>query len=167
MSTAAIPKAIDGNPILMRERSNQLDMRKHLYHWQLFPEEGLPSGMDVTLGELPLDEEFGRVKNVDFTCDGLKGTLSAKLAGTTITVKSLRDYANLAKYINEGDLPLKKAARWTSDVEFGRQMLNGVNPVIIRKCSSLPENFPVTNEMVQPLLTRGMTLQQEMEVRQI
>ena len=148
----------------MRERSNQLERRKQLYQWQLFPAEGLPSGIDDTVNELPLDEEFGRVKTIDFTTDGLKGVLAGKLAGTTITVDTLRDYADLAKFINGGVLPLEQAGRWTSDVEFGRQMLNGVNPVVIRKCSSLPPNFPVTDEMVRPFLTRGMTLEQEMEV---
>ena len=46
-------------------------------------------------------------------------------------------------------------------------MLNGVNPVVIEKCTALPPNFPVTNELVQPFLTRGLTLEQEMEVRSV
>jgi hypothetical protein len=44
-------------------------------------------------------------------------------------------------------------------------MLNGVNPVIIEKCTAIPSNFPVTNDMVKEFLNRGLTLEQEIEVR--
>ncbi len=60
--------------------------------------------------------------------------------------------------------PLYKDSRWASDVEFGRQILNGVNAIIIEKCTSIPSKFPVTNKMVQPYLTRGKTLEQEIAV---
>ena len=61
-------------------------------------------------------------------------------------------------------MPVFEGHRWVLDVEFGRQMLNGVNPVVIEKCSSLPDYFPVTNEMVKSYLTRGLSLEEEMEV---
>ncbi len=41
-------------------------------------------------------------------------------------------------------------------------MMNGVNPIIIRKCEDIPPNFLVTNEMVQPFLQ--VSLEQEMMV---
>ena len=47
---------------------------------------------------------------------------------------------------------------------FGYQYLNGCNPVIIRKCSKLPEKFPVTHEMVEDCLERDLTLEQEIQV---
>ena len=56
-------------------------------------------------------------------------------------------------------------ARWTSDVEFGRQILNGVNCVIVKRCIVLPRNFPVTQEMVKHSMLRSGDLKKEMKVQ--
>ncbi len=54
---------------------------------------------------------------------------------------------------------------WNKDYMFGYQFLNGCNPVMIRKCMQLPDKFPVTHEMVEGCLKRGLTLQEELQVR--
>ena len=85
--------------------------------------------------------------------------------GALLTIDDLHDYIDLAKFLDEQELKVYLCGRWATDVEFGREMLNGVNPVVIKKCTALPKKkFPVTNDMVQPFLTRGMNLDQEMEV---
>lgn len=53
---------------------------------------------------------------------------------------------------------------WKDDDFFGYQLLNGVNPFVIQRCSKLPSNFPVTEDMVRPFLTSGKCLAAEMEV---
>lgn len=53
---------------------------------------------------------------------------------------------------------------WKEDFMFGYQFLNGCNPVVIRKCTKLPDKFPVTHEMVALSLERELTLEQEIEV---
>lgn len=48
------------------------------------------------------------------------------------------------------------------DAFFGYQYLNGVNPMLIRCCTALPSNFPVTDGMV--FLRGQSSLKEEMKV---
>lgn len=93
--------------------------------------------------------------------------------------KSINDFEFIMKTIQEENLksadppqelpsdpniPCYEGYRWVSDVEFGRQILNGVDPVVIHKCTKIPDNFAVTGDMVKPLLSNGNTLADEMKV---
>ena len=62
------------------------------------------------------------------------------------------------------EMQICQASRWLTDEEFGRQILNGVNPVVLSRCTALPDNFPVANDMVKNLLVRNMSLEEEMKV---
>ncbi|XP_076135988.1 polyunsaturated fatty acid lipoxygenase ALOX15B-like [Alosa pseudoharengus] len=55
---------------------------------------------------------------------------------------------------------------WKKDEFFGYQLLNGLNPMMIQRCSKLPENFLVTEEMVKDSLN-GSNLEHEIEVGNI
>ncbi|XP_045698223.1 polyunsaturated fatty acid 5-lipoxygenase isoform X2 [Phyllostomus hastatus] len=52
---------------------------------------------------------------------------------------------------------------WQEDLMFGYQFLNGCNPVLIQRCTKLPEKLPVTTEMVECSLERQLTLEQEVK----
>lgn len=58
----------------------------------------------------------------------------------------------------------KAAKYWQEDRFYGFQFLNGCNPESIKRCTKLPENFPVTEELVGDLLDKGDTLSKAMEV---
>ena len=130
----------------------------------------MPSGIDdggktLITANIPPDEKFERVKLIDFTNDALSAAGALGLKTLFTSLDSLHDYEELATRLGVPEVQLYQTSRWATDVEFGRQMLNGVNPVVIRKISSLPGNFPVTNEMVQGSLHgRNATLEKEMKV---
>ena len=52
--------------------------------------------------------------------------------------------------------------RWKEDAEFGRQTLNGLNPVAIKRIKKIPENFPVADETIQGHLKQGVNLEEEL-----
>lgn len=56
------------------------------------------------------------------------------------------------------------AEHWTEDSFFGYQYLNGINPGLLRRCTQIPDKFPVTDDMVAPFLGEGTCLQAELEV---
>ena len=159
-------KDIAGSPVLQQQRANQLERQKQRYQWKVFSNEKLPSGMDSTVKDLPADEQFEKVKNISFSfVEPAKAIVALGLTALTVDINGLNDYAIFGQALaNDEQKEAIRSLRWVSDVEFGRQILNGVNPVVICKCSCLPGNFPVTNDMVKGLLSRGKSLNEEMQV---
>lgn len=158
---------MESNPVLLKQREKQLEQRQAMYKWKIYPEKDLPSCIDTSVEHLPPDERFHLVKDLDFTKVALKAGATLGVHYAFESCDSLHDYEKWAELLGHPEVPVYVAARWEMDVEFGRQMLNGVNPVVIEKCTSLPPNFHVTNEMVKGFLNHGRTLEQEMEVGEI
>ena len=132
------------------------------------PDTGLPSHDDDTsvlgiLNDLPEDDKFGDVKLCDFTKTAVLDETGIFISSEFTSLNSLYDFEKMATVLGNPKFS-HDAARWTTDVEFGRQILNGMNPVVIKRCTELPTNFPVTNEMVIGSLNRGKTLHEEMKV---
>ena len=167
LAISATRQDVANNPILLKQREDQLEQRRAMYKWKIYPEKELPSCIDSTVKHLPPDERFHLVKQLDFTEDAIKVAVTLGVHSIFDSCESIHNYEKWAKLLGHHEVPVYVAACWEMDVEFGRQMLNGVNPVVIEKCTSLPPNFHVTNEMVKGFLNRGRTLEQEMEVSQL
>ncbi|CAI8052357.1 Polyunsaturated fatty acid 5-lipoxygenase, partial [Geodia barretti] len=161
-SSTKLLQDIGSNQILEKHRDYQIKRRREIYPWMRNEDLCLPSSIDSSV-DLPLDEGFEKLKNFHFFSNALIGALKSKVAGLSLDVDSLYGYEQYASLLGEPDFRVYELGRWMSDVEFGRQVLNGVNPVVIHRCESLPAKFPVTNEMVQSSLHRGLTLDQEMK----
>ncbi|XP_015255315.1 PREDICTED: arachidonate 15-lipoxygenase B-like, partial [Cyprinodon variegatus] len=52
---------------------------------------------------------------------------------------------------------------WKDDDFFGYQFLNGLNPMVIRRCDTLPDNFPVTDDMISKHSNGPSWLDQEIK----
>lgn len=157
-------KDVSDNAVLLHQRETQLAQRRERYQWQKFPDWGMPSGIDSNVKNLPPDEKFERVRLLNFGTSAYTAYAVLGKTGENVDVDSLDGYEKFASALGTPEVNVYVTHRWVTDVEFGRQILNGVNPVVIRKCTTLPSNFPVTNDMVKGLLNRGLTLQQEIKV---
>lgn len=153
------------------QRQGQIDQRRNAYQWQKFEAVNLPSAIDDRAKDetsnprlLPSDEQFGAVKSIDFTKDAITAVGNMVFPFVFRSMDRLTHYEYVAEAIKVPEFPTYQISRWVRDEEFGRQMLNGVNPVVIQKCLSIPTNFPVTNEMVKGSLVRGFSLEDEIKV---
>ena len=51
--------------------------------------------------------------------------------------EELHDFATLVSLLIPTRLSLYESSHWQYDVKYGNQMLNGVDPYIIKKCTKL------------------------------
>lgn len=168
----ATMQTVKDSKVLMRQRTRQVEKRREAYKWHVETDKdmqwGLPGSIEANKNyfALPFDEQFSTTKAIDFTTDGLKAAAALGYTALSGSADDMAFYDDLVKQIHEPVVKksVYEGGRWTSDVEFGRQILNGVNPVVVKKCKALPANFPVTNEMVKGSLCGGLSLEEEMKV---
>ena len=137
-------------------------------------EEGEPRGLsgrikvEGTYEQLDQNVRFTNKKMTAIKDNYLKAQTNGmwlELQSNFQSFKSFDDYKYFCQgLVKEEDMPVwTQNDLWKTDEEFGRQILNGVNPGHVEKCRKLPENFPVTDSHIKDLLTRGKTLKEEIE----
>ncbi len=136
--------------------------KRNIYAWAEDSHSALPAFVDANILTLNVDADFEAMKKVTFGLNLLPAAIEWVEKRVCPEKLNMEDYACLAVKFGEPDVNLSELSRWATDVEFGHEILNGVNPVVIERCTSLPDNFPVTDEMLS--LNGGTTLGKEMEV---
>lgn len=154
----------DTNPISQRQRMRQLEEQQKLFRWCVYA-EGTPQVIDCDNPlALPAEVRFSFTKEAEFYSGAGKQLAALKLTGLANCRKSWESISQLEAIICENRVKTIEYIQkhWDEDEFFGYQFLNGLNPMMVQRCSNLPENFPVTEDMVKNSL-RGSSLQQEMK----
>lgn len=147
-------------------RKDALEAQKGIYQWDR-TDGTLPSMFAGTFDNLPISEIWSDEKAHDFqdsTVDVKKDFMLDLLAGVFRIWDDFDDFEDLFHTL---DMPKVHTKTWTSDVEFGRQKIQGAPISQIKRIEHIPTNFPVTTEMVSASLRAGVTLESEMAAHRV
>ncbi|XP_043971365.1 polyunsaturated fatty acid lipoxygenase ALOX15B-like [Gambusia affinis] len=127
-----------------------LEEQQALYCWDQL-KDGLPHNMKAeSCSSLPLDVRFYNIKELEMVYTGAIALLQLKLsewAEHKTKWTNIEDIKHLY-CCHRTEISDYVCQNWQDDSFFGYQFLNGVNPMMIQCCKTLPENFQVTDEMV-------------------
>ena len=147
----------------------QVQKRQESYKWEKSAGfEDFPGHLQAaTYADIPRDSQFFDEIKRAIEDDKKEAAKNLGLAYLTTLFESWDDFDDFQKILNRpyGGVPkIVQDDRWMTDSVFGSMFLNGCNPNVIERCEKLPSNFPVKEEMVNSVLDRGLTLEQEMKV---
>ncbi|XP_053301587.1 hydroperoxide isomerase ALOXE3 [Pleuronectes platessa] len=153
----------DDHPLLIEHRKKELTLQKSLYQWKPLAEGLLHISSFEHESELPAEIRFSQAKAEEMKNTTRRLGMKFKFKGMVGSTKKWENVEDLKRLFNFQKTPTSEyvAEHWKEDDFYGYQFLNGVNPTLIKRCSELPRNFPVTEEMVKPFLAEGSSLMRE------
>ncbi|XP_041660837.1 hydroperoxide isomerase ALOXE3-like [Cheilinus undulatus] len=155
----------DDHPLLTEHRKQELGSKKSFYQWEILSEGLSHISHFKNPFELPAEVHFSESRSAEVAdtrkITGLELQIKG-LLGSNEKWESLDDMKHIF-WFKKTTMSEYVAEHWKEDDFFGFQFLNAVNPNVIKSCSELPRNFPVTDEMVKPFLEEGSSLQTEIE----
>ncbi|XP_071127742.1 allene oxide synthase-lipoxygenase protein-like [Mytilus edulis] len=122
-------------------------------------------GLPAQVKNLPEDEKFSNHYKLKFALESilLKGE-SFKLLMTGGTEwENVDDIKTV--YTKAFGVP-QSSKYFNDDTHFGRQRLTGLNSLLIERCTAIPQNFGVTEDMIKPFL-EGKTMSQAMDGKKL
>uniref|UniRef100_A0A8C5M9B2 Uncharacterized protein n=1 Tax=Leptobrachium leishanense TaxID=445787 RepID=A0A8C5M9B2_9ANUR len=145
----------DVHPVTRQQRENELDSRRSAYRWHQYS-KGVPYSIHVEkVQDLPPNDQLSATKTAGLLTTGTLSELEIKLKGLSDCQESWKNLTEMQKvfYLMKTKNSDFISEKWQLDSFFGYQYLNGPNPTQIRKCTKIPDNFPVNDEMVAATLT--------------
>ncbi|XP_051946160.1 polyunsaturated fatty acid 5-lipoxygenase-like [Xyrauchen texanus] len=156
----------DKTGLAKQHRRKELEQRQKTYRWKEW-HPGFPMSIDAKAHrELPRDIQFDSEKGVDFVLNYSKAIENLCVNQFMhMFQSSWGDFADFERIFVRIKNTISEYVmqHWKEDFMFGYQFLNGCNPVMIRKCTEIPDKFPVTHEIVEDSLERGLTLEEELK----
>ncbi|KAM9362639.1 arachidonate 12-lipoxygenase, 12R-type-like [Symphorus nematophorus] len=144
-------------------REQELNKRKEDFCWDVYV-DGIPHIMkaDDPLS-LPCEVRFSFTKTTEFLYTLTTGQTELQLKGLVDCKENWTDIDSINRVFccKRTEISDYVQEHWREDAFFGYQYLNGVNPMLIQRCSVLPNNFPVTDDHV--FLHGQGSLQDEMQ----
>ena len=135
------------------ERERSLFAQRQDYTWVH------PPGQPPHCQGVPPGEQFGATKERLMLIDVAESIADMAMAFMTRLFRKNQTIASFKRYYPLRPIP-DVAQRWMQDEEFGRQRLDGINPLLIRLVTRMPENFPVSEETVRGVIPAGTSLAQ-------
>ncbi|XP_030593547.1 arachidonate 12-lipoxygenase, 12R-type-like [Archocentrus centrarchus] len=133
-------------------RQQELNQREEDFRWDVYV-EGMPHSMKAENPlSLPCEVRFSFTKTTEFLYTASMGLTELKLKGLDNCKKKWDDIDSIRRVFCCKTTAISGYVQdhWKEDAFFGYQFLNGVNPMLIQRCTALPSNFPVTDDMVFP-----------------
>ncbi|KAK2896506.1 hypothetical protein Q8A67_010994 [Cirrhinus molitorella] len=152
--------------VAKQHRRKELEQRQKTYRWKEW-HPGFPMSIDAKAhSELPQDIQFDSEKGVDFVLNYSKAIENLYVNQFMhMFQSSWGDFADFERIFVRIKNTISEYVmeHWKEDFMFGYQYLNGCNPVVIRKCTEIPDKFPITQKIVEDSLERGLTLEEELK----
>ncbi|KAM7009702.1 polyunsaturated fatty acid lipoxygenase ALOX15B-like [Tautogolabrus adspersus] len=139
----------DTHPLGRYSRQKELKEREEDYQWHVYA-QGIPHCMKAANTEsLPLEVHFSFTKNTEFLFTAKQGLTELKLSVQGGVTEKWTDMDSIYRAFSSKitDISDYVQKHWKEDEFFAYQFLNGVNPMLIQRCSVIPKNFPVTDCM--------------------
>ncbi|XP_054460533.1 polyunsaturated fatty acid lipoxygenase ALOX15B-like [Anoplopoma fimbria] len=144
-------------------REQELQQREKDYRWDVYV-EGIPHCIKAEDPlSLPCEVRFSFTKTTEFLYTASTGLAELQLKGLSNSKENWSDIDAIDGVFccKRTDISEYVQKHWKEDAFFGYQFLNGVNPILIRQCSTLPDIFPVSDDMVS--LSGQCSLAEEMK----
>ncbi|KAG7221852.1 hypothetical protein INR49_017028, partial [Caranx melampygus] len=153
----------DSHHLGLYNREQELKQRAEDYRWHVYA-EGIPHCMktDGPLS-LPCEVRFSFTKTTEFLYTAAAGLTELNLKGLDDCKERWTDLDDINRVFCCKRTAISDYVQqhWKEDALFAYQFLNGANPILIQRCTVLPKNFPVTNDMVS--LSGSCSLAEEMK----
>ncbi|XP_076446963.1 allene oxide synthase-lipoxygenase protein-like [Babylonia areolata] len=142
------------------QRDKELDEKRRTY---VFSQKA--PGMPAQIKSMPPDEQFSNEYKWDIVKTKIQLIATSKLV--MLTSGDWQGLSDLRNVYTENVFNIPKGAdRWSNDLYFGLQRINSLNHSLIELLTEIPEKFPVTDEILEPLL-EGLTIQQALDQKRL